>query len=800
MFRARHLELGRTSAVKIVPGALGDEQRRRRFMRELEALGRLSHPGIVRLHAAFPVPWGLACEMELIEGESLDARLARDGPLPWREAAGLVAELARAVGHAHAAGVLHRDLKPANVLLRADGRPVLADLGLSRLADQRSSLTTAGAVIGTPLYMPLEGLRGQLDGPAVDVYGLGAVLHAALTGEPPVNADSLPALARALDAGPAPLQRRDLPPQLDAVRLRALQREPADRHPSAEALATDLEAVLAGRAPSSAAGHARLLLAARRRWPWAAGALLLVALLATPLVLIGQGRPGSAPAPEDPLARSVAQVAEGRDPQGLVLRRLLSACQEEESRAGLREALAALGPELPAALRLVRATLEGAEGRPPALADLAALAVLPPGPEAEALLERARGLDPGSPGLLEATQRIHEAHPDWQAAALARAEVCLRHGGPALRQEARRALEQVRSPRAGRIRAALSAVDVLIEALSRSGDTLGPTGGSVAEALSALDAPELLPGVTAPLGPTMWRTMAQGGLLVAGSARETGELLAPFADHLDPALVVLIDMARTDPMEGKFHTRAEPLQRAASALRATQPILAAWAETRVVELTLPAVRRDQLDELSRLASQAEAALQLLGSVETSGMHRNEEAFVRLASRRTAAAAAEALLWRSQALPPPERGPVCARALRSAQVALEVSKEVGIKKWLEHDARVLVLLLAELDRLEESEPVLPFFPRAGAVRAELARRSGRAAEALELAERALAEEERPLWPAVHAARALALADLGRPAEARAVLEELRQAEAGPWGPAPRGFGAREVEAHLAARAR
>jgi len=190
VFRARHSELGRLSAVKVLPVAALDERKRRRFGREVEALGRLRHPGIVQLHSTFEIEGSLACEMDLVEGDTLEGIVAARGALPWREAAALVARIATAVDHAHQAGVIHRDLKPANVLVRkADGAPLVADFGLARFDDQASSLTRVGAYVGTPLYMAPEAFMGEQSA-ASDVYGLGAILYELLAGHPPFHESS----------------------------------------------------------------------------------------------------------------------------------------------------------------------------------------------------------------------------------------------------------------------------------------------------------------------------------------------------------------------------------------------------------------------------------------------------------------------------------------------------------------------------------------------------------------------------------------------------------------------------------
>ena len=221
-----------------------------RFLAEASSAARLEHPNIVPvydvgLHEGQPY-----FIMRIINGQSLARRLA-DGPIPAREAATLLAPIARAMDHAHRNGVLHRDLKPSNILLDQDGIPHVADFGLAKRLDVDLELTSSGAIVGTPGYMAPEQVsmgRGQI-GPASDVYSLGAILYQMLTGRPPFQA------ATALDTVFLVLEQDPLPPRLlnprvdrdlELIALKCLQK-PADlRYGSAASLASDLEAYLAG--------------------------------------------------------------------------------------------------------------------------------------------------------------------------------------------------------------------------------------------------------------------------------------------------------------------------------------------------------------------------------------------------------------------------------------------------------------------------------------------------------------------------------------------------------------------------
>ncbi len=248
VYRARHVETGVGYAIKVIRPEVAGADAVARFRREAEVLARLAHPGVVRVHAVGvegDIPF---CVMELVAGTSLGERL-REGPLPPAEAAGLVAAVARAVEHAHAAGVLHRDIKPDNVVIDASGRPRLIDFGLAANAESDSRLTKTGATLGTPGFLAPEqvevGTEGaDAQGPATDVHGLGALLYAALTGRPPYEGSGASAIAAVLmryPSAPSALVP-GVPRPLDAICLSALRKTPAERPASAGELADLLEA------------------------------------------------------------------------------------------------------------------------------------------------------------------------------------------------------------------------------------------------------------------------------------------------------------------------------------------------------------------------------------------------------------------------------------------------------------------------------------------------------------------------------------------------------------------------------
>jgi serine/threonine protein kinase len=252
VYEARRAD-GRRVALKVLqPGGEGDD-RVERFLVEARATARLRHPSIVSVEESGQDGGRFWLAMELVSGETLQARIARQGPLDEREAATVALALAQALDHAHGRSVLHRDVKPHNVLVAADDRPRLVDFGIAKLVGD-GTLTGTGAMLGTPGYMPPEQVerRGAIDGRA-DVYALGATLFHMLTGRPPFGGATLAQVVMAVLKAPPPTPsalRAGLSPALDAIVLACLAKDRDRRYASAAALAADLEAYLAGRAPA----------------------------------------------------------------------------------------------------------------------------------------------------------------------------------------------------------------------------------------------------------------------------------------------------------------------------------------------------------------------------------------------------------------------------------------------------------------------------------------------------------------------------------------------------------------------
>lgn len=216
-----------------------------RFAVEAEAVARLDHPGIVTIYEVGQYESQPFLAMKYASGGSL-ASVLQKGPLSVERTLELAIEIAEAISHAHERGVIHRDIKPANVLLDNDGRAVITDFGVAKFTHAAACLlTTAGEPIGTPHFMPPEQAdagRGVI-GPPSDIYSIGAVIYAMLTGRPPFQAaSSLDVILQVLSNEPVSPRRLNatVPVPLDAIVMKCLQKEPTRRYRSAKELADDL--------------------------------------------------------------------------------------------------------------------------------------------------------------------------------------------------------------------------------------------------------------------------------------------------------------------------------------------------------------------------------------------------------------------------------------------------------------------------------------------------------------------------------------------------------------------------------
>jgi len=278
VYKARQISLNRPVALKMIrSAALATDDELRRFQNEAEAIALLDHPHIVPILEVGNHEHQRYFSMKLIGGSSLDKKLA-DYVTDPKSAASLLKKAAEAVHHAHQRGILHRDLKPANILLDEHGNPVVTDFGLAKRVVGDSELTHSGTIVGTPAYMSPEqasGRRGAVT-TSSDVYGLGAILYALLTGRAPFGGDSIEeTLEQVRQSAPAPPSRINprTPRDLEVICLKCLEKDPSRRYASAQALAEDLGRFLLGEPitgrPTGMLERGWLWC---RRNPWLAGA------------------------------------------------------------------------------------------------------------------------------------------------------------------------------------------------------------------------------------------------------------------------------------------------------------------------------------------------------------------------------------------------------------------------------------------------------------------------------------------------------------------------------------------------
>lgn len=319
VYRARQISLNRMVALKmILPGRLASAADISRFHAEAEAAAKLKHPHLVAVHEVGELEGQPFFSMTLIEGTTLAKKIA-GVPLLSREAAELLIPVCRAIAEAHRHGVLHRDLKPSNILIDVDGRPYVTDFGLAkqlRVSDVSQtgetseriaqSLTNTGAVLGTPSYMAPEQAAGQRGtiGPTSDVYSLGAILFAMLTGRPPFQATSpVDTLLMVLEQDPIPprMLNPQADPDLELIALKCLQKPSDLRYPTADAIADDLQAFLAHEPISARSSHFSQILSRAFRethhavvlqnwgllWMWHAAVVFAMSVLTNVLLLQG---------------------------------------------------------------------------------------------------------------------------------------------------------------------------------------------------------------------------------------------------------------------------------------------------------------------------------------------------------------------------------------------------------------------------------------------------------------------------------------------------------------------------------
>jgi TRAP transporter TAXI family solute receptor len=246
VYLANQVQLNRRVAIKMIrSGALASDAEVSRFYSEARSVAKLDHPNIVTVYHCGESAGHHFFSMDYIPGTDLAKRLAV-GPMDPKEAVRYVRDVARAIDYAHSHGVVHRDLKPANVLIDPDDKVVLTDFGLAKQIGGEQGLTATGAALGTPSYMSPEQAMGKSEdqGVATDIYSMGAILFALLTGKPPFQSDNPMQTLLQVMQRPAPSVRQlrsDVHGDLETIVSKCLEKSPAMRYSTAKHLADDLD-------------------------------------------------------------------------------------------------------------------------------------------------------------------------------------------------------------------------------------------------------------------------------------------------------------------------------------------------------------------------------------------------------------------------------------------------------------------------------------------------------------------------------------------------------------------------------
>jgi eukaryotic-like serine/threonine-protein kinase len=256
VYRAKDRRLKRTVAIKILPPELAFRSEiKTRFLREAEMAAQLNHPNIVDIYAVDEAGGIVFFVMAYITGDNVAKLLHDHGALSIDQTRRILRDVADALAYAHERGVIHRDIKPDNILIDGDsGRPMVTDFGIARaVSEGETRLTATGIAIGTPTYMSPEQAAGEraIDGRS-DLYSLGILGYQMLSGEPPFVANSTPAiLVKHVSERPVPIEQRrsDVPPDLARVIMQLLEKDPANRFPSAGSVVVALDT---GRMPAFA--------------------------------------------------------------------------------------------------------------------------------------------------------------------------------------------------------------------------------------------------------------------------------------------------------------------------------------------------------------------------------------------------------------------------------------------------------------------------------------------------------------------------------------------------------------------
>jgi serine/threonine-protein kinase len=308
VYRAQHLHLGRTVALKLLnPELAASDEFRERFIREARAAAELEHPNIVPVYDAGEVEGRLYLAMKFIEGTDLAHVLEAEGRLDPPRALPMLEQLASALDTAHEHGLIHRDVKPANALLEDGDRLYLTDFGLTRRVDSTKPLTATGRAVGTAAYLAPEQIRGEPLDRRVDVYALGCVLYQTLAGKPPYLRDTDMLIMWAhVGAEPPSLstERPDLPGGVDRVIKKALAKSREDRYDSCGEMIVEMKRILSPSQPAILTGDQQYQTEASEE------------PVRLPKVLLVTADPGASLTVEAALRRSRLTLTQAADAEG----------------------------------------------------------------------------------------------------------------------------------------------------------------------------------------------------------------------------------------------------------------------------------------------------------------------------------------------------------------------------------------------------------------------------------------------------------------------------------------------------
>ena len=370
VYAAEHAEIGRPCAIKVLsPAYASDPESVERFLREARASSKIRHPNVIEIFDFGRSDGLVFFVMELLDGEDLLSRIERRGHLPWAEAQGIFLQVCEALAAAHKLGIVHRDLKPENCFCTTNAAGAelvkVLDFGIAKVNSSSigQGLTQAGRVFGTPAYMSPEQAEGAEVDHRTDIYSLGVTMYQALTGSVPFTSDTpLGFLKQHLYAVPraprALAPRAEIPLEVEAIVLKALQKDPSLRFQTMAELGEALRDVGTGRGPVKVVAEdlrepetfvGKVMgfqpEARSRRWLLLAGLAAGLALVAGLTALRGDAEPAPPPDPPPPAPVAVAQPPEPPPPPPVRLR-FESATPAEVLDATTREVLGRTGEDL----------------------------------------------------------------------------------------------------------------------------------------------------------------------------------------------------------------------------------------------------------------------------------------------------------------------------------------------------------------------------------------------------------------------------------------------------------------------